>query len=102
MSGSGDDEEWELEKILDKRTLRKKTEYLVQFKRRQQNETQNAQNASNRNWMRTMLHLGNWNLFQSLICMVQAIAVLDYHHPVDSVAVRNARLARFLTARGLS
>ena len=28
----GDDEEWELEKILDKRTLRKKTEYLVQFK----------------------------------------------------------------------
>ena len=36
--------------------------------RRQQNETQNAQNASNRNWMRTMLHLGNWNLFQSLIC----------------------------------
>ena len=29
VSGSGDDEEWELEKILDKRTRRLKTEYLV-------------------------------------------------------------------------
>ena len=27
-------------------------------------------------------------------------AFADYHHPVDSVAVRNARLARFSTARG--
>ena len=32
VSGSGDDEEWELENILDKRTRRLKTEYLVQFK----------------------------------------------------------------------
>ena len=27
-------------------------------------------------------------------------ASADYHHPVDSAVVRNARLARFSTARG--
>ena len=32
VSGTGDEEEWELEKILDKRKRRKDTEYLVQYK----------------------------------------------------------------------